>query len=51
MMSDETTAETSASVRSRTFALGDKTAEFEEGPAGGCGAASGVSGLMPPFSD
>ncbi len=50
-MSDETMAEINASVRSSTSASMEKNAELEEGLTGGRGAASGVSGLIPPFSD
>lgn len=50
--SDETMALTKASVRSRTSAGVKRWDERkQDDPAIGCRAASGVSGLMPPFSD
>jgi hypothetical protein len=50
--SEETIALTRASVRSRISAGVNRWGDGKcDGPAVGCRAASGVLGLMPPFSD
>jgi hypothetical protein len=52
VISEETIALTRASVRSRISAGVKRWGEGKcDGPAVGCRAASGVSGLMPPLAD